>query len=202
METLEKVATPATAFTVVVPPSTAPPGFDTTPSVTAPVKPATVLPCASRTATTGDGVIACPAMVLPGCVLNASWLAAPGKMSNGAVVALVSDPLDATNVNAVPTLLSESPVNVATPATAFTDAAPTSDAPTAFAPSATETTPENDVAVLPFASCTLMTTFANDVPTMPLVGCCVTASFTGAATVAVALNVAEPATPAAVAVSV
>jgi hypothetical protein len=55
------VATPAVAVRVVVPESTAPPGFVPSASVTDPLNPVAVFPKASRTVTSTGGVIATPA---------------------------------------------------------------------------------------------------------------------------------------------
>ena len=200
--TAENVATPATALTVVVPLRTAPPGFVAKVRVTVPENVVIALPLVSCTATTGAGVIGCPATVLPGEVLNASWLALPATTLNGDVVALASEPLDATRVKPVPSRFTESPANVATPLTAFTEVVPLSTAPVAFPPSAMLTAPLNVVAVLPFSSCTVKTTVDSVPPAAVLAGCVVTTSFVATTGVAVALKVADPATPAAVAASV
>src|SRR4029077_14183600 len=64
-----KVATPATAATVLVPDRVSPPGLMPSATVTLLVYPLTVLPIASFTATRTAGVIATPVNVLVGWVL-------------------------------------------------------------------------------------------------------------------------------------
>src|SRR5436190_10779088 len=71
----EKVATPFTGFTVVVPESVPPSGFAPSTTVTAPVALATVLPEASWIATVG--AITAPAAVLIGCTVKVSFAAVP-----------------------------------------------------------------------------------------------------------------------------
>ncbi len=68
-----KVAVPLTAATVTVPASTPPsaPVPLVIASVTLPVKLVTGCPPASRALTAMDGVIAAPAVVVTGCVVNA-----------------------------------------------------------------------------------------------------------------------------------
>src|SRR5258705_8848412 len=72
------VATPATAATVAVPESAAPPGFAPIARVTLPVNPLATLPCASRAVTRTAGVMTDPAVVVVGSTENASRVAAPG----------------------------------------------------------------------------------------------------------------------------
>src|SRR5882724_11279886 len=76
------VATPLRAATVVVPDSAPPSGLVPIPAITLPVNPVAVLPCASCTVTCTAGVIVAPAVVLVGCTVNTSWLAAPGVTLN------------------------------------------------------------------------------------------------------------------------
>src|SRR4051794_27272810 len=92
MERLENVATPATADTVVVPDSVPLPGLVPIATVTLAVELVTVLPNASCTATCTAGLIAAPAVVLVGCVVNATFDAAAGVMLNAAEVAPDSAP--------------------------------------------------------------------------------------------------------------
>src|SRR6266849_2370363 len=79
MNRVPKVATPATAATAVVPPSTAPlvpvPGVRAT--VTVPVKVGTGFPNASSAVTFTAGVIWRSATVVTGCTVNASRVAVP-----------------------------------------------------------------------------------------------------------------------------
>ncbi len=85
-----KVATPATAATVVVPASVPPPGLEPIATVTFAVNPVAVFPSASRAVSCTAGVIVTPAVVLLGCTVNASWVAVPGVMSKPALVAALS----------------------------------------------------------------------------------------------------------------
>ncbi len=84
--TVENVATPALAVTVVVPSKVAPelpvPGLIAT--VTAPAQASATLPSASRAETTM--VSGVPAGVVDGCVENVRWVAAPPTMSNRELV--------------------------------------------------------------------------------------------------------------------
>src|SRR5262249_49282143 len=73
---LLNVATPATALTVVVPLSVAPPGLVPIEIVTAAVLLVTTLPLASCTCTVTAGVMAVPATAFDGCCANASLVAA------------------------------------------------------------------------------------------------------------------------------
>src|SRR5438093_1002543 len=86
MLSVEKVATPATAATVAVPERAPAAGFVPIATVTAPVKPGTVFPRASRAVTCTAGVMAAPAGVLLGCVVKASWATAAGVMAKAALV--------------------------------------------------------------------------------------------------------------------
>ena len=81
-----KLATPFTAVTVVVPLSVLPPGLLPNATVTLPVKPGTAFPAGSSAVTCTAGLMIAPATVLVGCAVNASCVAAPGVMSNGALV--------------------------------------------------------------------------------------------------------------------
>src|SRR5438132_1155811 len=73
----EKVATPLTAATVVVPERVPLAGLVPIASVMLVVAVVTVLPWASWTATCTAGVIAAPAAALLGCTVKASFAAAP-----------------------------------------------------------------------------------------------------------------------------
>src|SRR5512134_2657266 len=149
-----KLATPATAATVVVPSSTPlPGGLSPIASVTVPVNVVAVLPSASRAVTWTAGVIAAPAAVLPGWTVNASWVAAPAVIVNGALVAWVRPVAVATRVYPAPASSMLRPGKVATPATAATLVVPSSTPPGGgFAPMATVTGPVKPVAVLPNTS--------------------------------------------------
>ena len=73
-----KVATPATAFTLTVPPSDAPAGPEAMVALTAPVKPVCTVPSAFFALTTMEGASVTPATcVVAGPVLTASALLLP-----------------------------------------------------------------------------------------------------------------------------
>src|SRR3989454_376915 len=95
---LEKVATPLTAATVVVPEffnDTASAEISTLSLLDAlPI----LLPWASWTATCTAGVIAAPAAVLLGCTVKTSFAAAPALMLNALLVAPVRPVADAVSV--------------------------------------------------------------------------------------------------------
>src|SRR3954453_14762621 len=94
-----KASTPATAFFgFVVHVSVPPPGFVPIASVIDAVLPVTVFPPASCTMTTGCCDQADPPAPPPGCVVNASFAAAPDVMLNVLLVAPVSAPSVAVNV--------------------------------------------------------------------------------------------------------
>src|SRR5438046_8794407 len=87
MFSVAKLATPFVAATVIVPDSVPPPGFAPRATVTFPVKPATALPSASCAVTCTAGEIGLPAVAVPGWLVNASCVAVPGVMENGALAA-------------------------------------------------------------------------------------------------------------------
>src|SRR5438094_504605 len=72
MLNVENVATPLTAFTLVVPASVPPPGFAPIATVINPVYPVTMFPAASRAATRTAGIV-CPACVVHTSVLQATY---------------------------------------------------------------------------------------------------------------------------------
>src|SRR6266480_7006056 len=84
----EKVATPATAATVLVPDRVPVPGFVPIATVMFPVNPVAVLPLPSWAVTSTAGVIAAPAVVVLGCTLNTTCAAEPGGMLSTALVVL------------------------------------------------------------------------------------------------------------------
>ncbi len=90
-----KVATPLEALTVFVPDNVPPPGFVPIASVIDAVLDA-VLPLASCTVTTTENDA--PPVVLTGCVVNASFEAAPAAMLNVLLVAPVRPDEDAVSV--------------------------------------------------------------------------------------------------------
>src|SRR3989442_16009354 len=90
MLSVEKVATPATAATVAGRERAPPAGFVPTAPVTSPVKPGRGFPAASDAVSRPAGAIVAPAVVVPGCTVKASRVAAPTVMVKGALVAPVS----------------------------------------------------------------------------------------------------------------
>ncbi len=137
----EKLATPFTAATVVVPPRVAPPGLVASATVTLPVKLGTGFPAASSALTWTAGLIAAPATVLDGCTVKASWVVVPGMMSNAVLVTGAKPLALAVSVYPVPVLLRLKSKKVATPLTAATGVVPLRIAPPGFVPSATVTLP-------------------------------------------------------------
>jgi hypothetical protein len=81
----EKLATPATAFLGVVPLNVPLAGFVPIATVIEAVDDVTVLPDESRTVTVGGAGIMPPDVALPGCVVKARVLAAPGFTVNAAL---------------------------------------------------------------------------------------------------------------------
>src|SRR5438045_6349611 len=98
MDRLEKLATPFTADTVVVPDSVPPPGLVPIATVMLAVELVTVFPNASCTATCTTGLIAAPAVAFVGCAVNATFDAAAGELLNAAELAPVSAPDAAVRV--------------------------------------------------------------------------------------------------------
>src|SRR6266849_4214658 len=128
MLNVEKVATPLTAATAVVPTSVAPdvPVPAAIATVTVPTKVGTRLPKASCALTCTGGVIVAPARVVVGCTVNANTLAAAGVMLK-AVLATAGSPVAvAVNVYPVPLTSMNRVPKVATPATAATAVVPPS----------------------------------------------------------------------------
>src|SRR5437588_13128484 len=82
------VATPAEAATVAVPVSVPLAGFVPIATVTGPVNPVAVFPCASCAVTCTAGVIAGPDARRLGCDENTRCVAVPDVMLNAALVAL------------------------------------------------------------------------------------------------------------------
>ncbi len=64
-----------------------PPGLLPSAIATAPVNPVATFPKASSARTFTAGVICWPATVVPGCVPNTSWVAAPGVIVKPLLVA-------------------------------------------------------------------------------------------------------------------
>ena len=83
---VEKLATPFTAVTVVVPPSVPPPELLPSATVTSPVKLGTGFPAGSSAVTWTAGLITAPAPVVLGCWVKARCVAVPGMTSNAMLV--------------------------------------------------------------------------------------------------------------------
>src|SRR6266516_3923752 len=91
MLSVAKLATPLTAAAAFVPASVPPLGLvPPSATVTWPVKLGTVFPEASCADTSTAGARVAPAVALPGCTVNTRWVAGPGLISNGALVAAES----------------------------------------------------------------------------------------------------------------
>src|SRR5437773_1746529 len=108
-----KVATPAIAANVLVPDNLPPAGFVAIATVTLPAKPVAVLPNASRTVTSMSGVIRAPALAVLGCTVKTSWVANPGVIVNGTLVAPVGLVALAVSVYPLPLLSTLRLENVA-----------------------------------------------------------------------------------------
>src|SRR5438552_3430590 len=89
MLNVENVATPLTAFTLVVPASVPPPGFAPSPTVIDPVNQIGGAPGRARAATRTAGIV-CPACVVCGCVVKARFVACGAVMLTLALVVPVS----------------------------------------------------------------------------------------------------------------
>src|SRR6266566_4626648 len=174
IDRLANVATPALAATVAVPASVPLPGFVPIATVTFPVNPVAVLLLASSAVTCTAGVIAVPADVVLGCTENTSCVAVPAVILNAALVPVAGPVALAVRVYAVPTLLIDSPANVATPPDAACVAVPDKAPPDGLVPIARVTLPVNPVAVFPFASWAVTSTAGVMLPPATvLVGCTV-----------------------------
>ena len=165
MLNLEKVATPATAATVVVPEMVPPAWFVPIATVTVPVKVGTRLPLTSSAVTSTGGAMCAPAAAALGCIENTSCVAAPGVMSKGSLVtpvrpAAVADSVYPVPVFTLPLLSMLRLENVATPATGATVLVPDRVAPPRPVPAviATDTWPVKPGTALPNASCTVTCT--------------------------------------------
>src|SRR6267143_3215526 len=198
-----KLATPATAATVAVPPSVPPPGFVPSATVTVPVNPLAVLPSPSRAVTCTAGAIAAPAVVVVGCTVKTSCVAVPAVMLNAPLVAPVSPAAVTASVYPVPGLSMLSVAKFATPATAATVAVPASVPPPGLVPIATVTFPVNPLAVFPCPSravtCTVGVIVA---PAVVVVGCTVKTSCVAVPAVMLNAPLVAPVSPAAVTASV
>src|SRR4029077_5818941 len=153
MLSVANIATPPDAATVVVPARVPAPGFAPNATVRLPVNCVAVLPSASRTVTCTAGVMATPAVVVPGCTVNASCVAAPGVTLNAALVPPDTPVAAATSVYAVPVRLMLRFAKLAAPAAAAPVDVQERVPPPGVAPSVTVIWPLNPVAVFPCASC-------------------------------------------------
>jgi len=127
-----KVATPLTAFSVLVPDSTAPlvPVPVVIARLTGAVDEVNVLPLASCTATTGWVLKAVPAvLVVLGCVVIVNLAATPAVTFKALLIAEVSPVLEAVRVYPEPARLMLRPLKVATPLTALSVLVPDKTAP-------------------------------------------------------------------------
>src|SRR5512143_1743538 len=122
----EKVATPLTAPTVLVPPRFPPPGFVPMATVTLLVAVVTRLPPASRISTLTAGLMGDPAGASDGWARNPSLAAAPTVMLKVPEVALVSPDAVAESRYPVPALSMLRSLNVARPLEAVSVVVPDS----------------------------------------------------------------------------
>src|SRR5438093_666996 len=89
MLNVENVATPLTAFTLVVPASVPPPGFAPSATVIRPVYPVTTLQI-GRASCRGTAGIVWRACAVCGCVVKATWVAGGGGAAVRLHLALVA----------------------------------------------------------------------------------------------------------------
>src|SRR5438876_12434371 len=82
MLNVEKVATPLTAVTLVVPDSAPPPGFSPLSLLDALPISVTTFPASSSAETRTTGIV-CAAWVVCGCVVKATWVAGGGGSGGG-----------------------------------------------------------------------------------------------------------------------
>ncbi len=187
IESPAKVATPATALTVVTPESVPPAGFVPMATETGSVKVGTMFPPASRAATaTMNGE---PGLVAGGCTVKVSAAGAPMVMLNAALVAAPRAPEVARIVIPVPSPASARSLKVATPATAARVSVPPSTAPEGLLSRAIVTFPVKPVTSFPSASrARTVTAGASTAPEVVLTGCTPNTSCVAAPTTAVAEN--------------
>src|SRR5690242_20756863 len=118
MLSVENVATPLTAATLVVPERVPPPGFVPMATVTVPVNVVAVCPAASCAATFTGGAMLAPAAASLGCTVNTSCVGVTVVMLKRPLVT-VGRPVDeARRRYPFPALLIERSEKVAMPATA------------------------------------------------------------------------------------
>src|SRR5207253_1847070 len=172
IDRLANVATPAHAAAGAVPPREPLPGSVPIATVPFPVIPVAVLLLASTAFPCTTLFRSAPADVVLGCTEKTSCVAVPAVILNAVLVALPA-PV-AVSVYPVPTLLIDSPANVATPPDAAWVAVPDKAPPDGLVPMASVTLPVNPVAVLPLASRAVTSTAGVIAPPATvLVGCTV-----------------------------
>src|SRR5258706_320357 len=155
MERVEKLATPLTAATVVVPDSVPPPGLVPMARSEVALERDTGWLRASCTVNKNNGAMPAPAVAFEGCTVKARFVAAAGQRLKAAEVAPVRAPDAAVRVYPVPTLSMERLEKVATPLTAATVVVPESVPPPGLVPMAMATLALELVTVFPKASCTV-----------------------------------------------
>src|SRR5205809_860195 len=199
----EKVATPLTAATVVVPERVPLAGLVPIATVMLVVAVVTVLPWASWTATCTAGVIAAPAAALLGCTVKASFAAAPTLMLNAVLVAPVRPVADAFSASPIPALSILSLHDAPPILTAATVVVPARVPLAGLVPIATVMLVVAVVTVLPWASWTAACTAGViAAPAAAVLGCTVKASFAAAPTPMLNALLVAPVRPVADAVSV
>src|SRR5437762_610578 len=181
----EKVATPATAATVLVPDKVPLLGFVPIATVTFPVNPVAVLPLPSWAVTWTSGVLTAPAPVALDCTGNTSCVPVPAVTLHAALFALPAPA--AVRAQPAPPFPYPTLFRSATPATAATVFVPDKVPLLGFVPIATVTFPVNPVAVFPLASWAVTwTAGVIAAPAVVVLGC--TAKTSWVAAPAVMLN--------------
>src|SRR5437773_2511293 len=194
-----KVATPATAATVLVPDKVPVLGFVPIATVMFPVNPVAVLPLASWAVSWTAGVIAAPATVLVGATLKTSAVAVPAVMLNAVLVVLPAPVAVGGALVQGMTVLSAG--RVGSPATDAAAVVPDRVVLRGFVSAPPVLFPVTPVAVLPLASWAVSSTAGViAAPAVVVLGC--TLNTNCAAEPAVMLNAALVVLPAPVAVKV
>src|SRR5439155_563744 len=194
-----KVATPAIAANVLVPDNLPPAGFVPIETVTLPAKPVAVLPSASRAVTPTSVAIPAHALAVLGCTVKTSWVASPGVIVNGALVAPSGPVALAVSVYPLPLLSRLRLENVATPPTTATVVEPDRVPPAGFVPIATVTLSANPGTAFPHASRALTWTGVSVFPADAPRGCAVKTSCAGRPALMAKGELVVPASPPAVA---
>src|SRR5436190_1207598 len=195
----EKVATPATAATVLVPDKVPLLGFVPIATVMFPVNPLARSEERRVGKESRARVMAAPAVVVLGCTLNTNCVAPPAVILNAALVVLPASVVVRVSPVAILALLGLG--SVASRATAATVLVPDKVPVLGLVPIATVMFPVNPLAVLPLASwAVIWTAGVIAAPATVLVGA--TLKTSAVAVPAVMLNAALVVLPAPVAVSV